>query len=94
MTIRMGLREANQKFSEAMKAVKAGADIVLTERGKAIAVIRRLREGSDPEEIVERLRTMGNLRAATAAGPMPPWKPKVIQGAAMAVTVQKARDER
>src|SRR5262249_1268241 len=35
----MGLREANQKFSKAIRAVKAGQEVVLTERGKPIAVI-------------------------------------------------------
>ena len=33
--MRMGLREANQNFSKAMKAVKQGKEIVLTERGTA-----------------------------------------------------------
>ncbi len=35
----MGLREANQNFSKAIKAIKAGKAIVLTERGKPIATI-------------------------------------------------------
>ena len=35
--MRMGLREANQSFSKAIKAVKAGKDVILTERGKPIA---------------------------------------------------------
>jgi prevent-host-death family protein len=36
----MGLREAKQSFSKAIKAVKAGKDVILTERGKPIAVIK------------------------------------------------------
>jgi hypothetical protein len=36
----MGLREANQNFSKAIKAIKAGKAIVLTKRGKPIATIR------------------------------------------------------
>ena len=31
--MRMGLREANQRFSKAIKAVKGGKEVVLTERG-------------------------------------------------------------
>jgi prevent-host-death family protein len=38
--MRMGLREANQRFSKAVKAVKAGEEVVLTERGTPIAVLR------------------------------------------------------
>ena len=40
--MRMGLREANQNFSKAIKAVKQGKEVVLTERGKPIAVIKPL----------------------------------------------------
>ena len=31
--MRLGLREANQHFSKAIRAVKAGQEVVLTERG-------------------------------------------------------------
>jgi hypothetical protein len=31
LVMRMGLREANQSFSKAIKAVKAGKEIVLTD---------------------------------------------------------------
>ncbi len=35
--MKMGLREANQKFSKAIQIVKSGGQVVLTERGKPIA---------------------------------------------------------
>jgi antitoxin (DNA-binding transcriptional repressor) of toxin-antitoxin stability system len=40
--MRLGLRETNQHFSKAIKAVKAGKEVVLTERGKPIAVTKTL----------------------------------------------------
>jgi len=40
--MRIGLRDANQRFSKAVKAVKAGEEVVFTERGKPIAVLRPL----------------------------------------------------
>ncbi len=43
--MRIGLREANQRFSKAIKAVKAGQEVILTERGKPIAVIKSLTKG-------------------------------------------------
>jgi prevent-host-death family protein len=46
--MRLGLREANQKFSKAIKAVKAGKEVVLTERGKPIAVIKPLKRKENP----------------------------------------------
>jgi prevent-host-death family protein len=47
--MRLGLREANQRFSKAIRAVRAGRDVVLTERGHPIAVIKPLK-GQDVEE--------------------------------------------
>ena len=41
---KLGLREANQQFSRAIKAVRAGKEVVLTERGRPIAVIKPIKE--------------------------------------------------
>ena len=90
----MGLREANQKFSRAIKAVRAGQEVVLTERGEPIAVIRPLRDGSDPETTIARLRAQGFLRASKAPRRMPPWKPKPVRGEAIALSLHKERNER
>jgi len=57
--MRMGLREANQSFSKAMKAVKQGKEVVLTERGKPIAVIKPLETKEDQKAIILRLRRRG-----------------------------------
>lgn len=40
--MRLGLREANQQFSKAIRAVRAGQEVLLTERGRPIAVITPL----------------------------------------------------
>jgi prevent-host-death family protein len=52
--MRMGLREANQCFSRAMKAVKQGKEVVLTERGKPIAVIKPLEPKEDQGALYRR----------------------------------------
>jgi prevent-host-death family protein len=62
--MRMGLREANQSFSKAMKAVKQGKEVVLTERGKPIAVIKPLHPKEDQEAVIWRLEAEGILRPA------------------------------
>jgi prevent-host-death family protein len=46
----MGLREANQNFSKAIKAVKAGNVVVLTERGNPIATIQPYRKAANDED--------------------------------------------
>ena len=94
--MRMGLREANQRFSKAIKAVKAGKEVVLTERGKPIAVIKPLELEETLEARIRRLETEGLLRPALKRGPMPTpsWKPIRIRGKSMSQTISEERDER
>jgi prevent-host-death family protein len=92
----MGLREANQRFSKAIKAVKAGKEVVLTERGKPIAVIKPLELEETLEAKIRRLETEGLLRPALKRGlmPTPSWKPIRIRGKSMSQTISEERDER
>jgi prevent-host-death family protein len=92
----MGLREANHQFSKAIKAVKAGKEVVLTERGKPIAVIKSLEAKEDQEAIIRRLEAEGILRPALKRGPMPAptWKRVRIKGKPLSQTISEERDER
>jgi prevent-host-death family protein len=94
--MRMGLREANQQFSKAMKAVKQGKEVVLTERGKPIAVIKPLEQKEDQDAIIRRLEVEGLLRPASRLGPMPKptWKPVRVKGKPVSRTISEERDER
>jgi prevent-host-death family protein len=88
----MGLREANQWFSKAVRAVKAGEEVVLTERGKPIAVLKPFREPQRPGMVIRQLEAAGFLRAAAKRTPMPPWKPRPIKGTPLSRTLREERD--
>ncbi|MDP2607034.1 MAG: type II toxin-antitoxin system prevent-host-death family antitoxin [Deltaproteobacteria bacterium] len=94
--MRLGLREANQQFSKAIKAVKAGKEVILTERGKPIAVIKPLEREENLETTIRRLEAEGILRPALKRGPMPApsWKPVRIKGKPLSQTISEERDER
>ena len=94
--MRMGLREANQQFSKAIKAVKAGREVVLTERGKAIAVIKPLEPQEKQDAVIRRLEAEGILRSGAKSGkPMPIWRSPVrVKGKPMSQTISEERDER
>jgi prevent-host-death family protein len=94
--MRLGLREANQKFSKAIKAVKAGKEVVLTERGKPIAVIKPLERKENQEATIRRLEAEGLLRPALKRGPMPAprWQPLRVKGKPLSQTISEERDER
>lgn len=94
--MRMGLREANQSFSKAIKAVKAGKEVILTERGKPIAVIKRLEQDNSVDAAIRQLENEGLLRRGAKCGkPMPVWRSPVrIRGKLLADTVSEEREER
>ena len=63
--MRLGLREANQRFSQAVRAVKAGEEVVLTERGRPIAVIKPLAP-QDPDHTLRRLAGCWSIASGCA----------------------------
>ena len=93
--MRLGLREANQKFSKAIKAVRQGKEVILTDRGKPFAVIKPLEPAKDEEAIIRRLEAEGILHAAAKRGPMPSlkMKPIRIKGKPLSQTIIEERDE-
>lgn len=90
--MRLGLREANQQFSKAVRAVKAGEAVVLTERGTPIAVIQPLRRDRNDRVVVRRMETAGLLRPAARHAPMPPWTPRRLKGVPITRTLREDRD--
>ena len=62
--MQIGLREANQQFSRLMKTVREGKEVLLTGRGRPLAVVKPIR-GGETESIIQRLETAGFLRPAS-----------------------------
>lgn len=89
--MRIGLRDANQRFSRAIKAVKAGEEVVLTERGNPIAVIKPL-AAKQRDPVLQRLELAGIVRAPAKRAPMPGWRPRVLKGAPLSQTIREERD--
>ena len=56
----IGLRELKSKLSQCVREVKAGATIVITERGRRVA--RMVREGESDAERIEALRKAGSIQ--------------------------------
>jgi prevent-host-death family protein len=92
--MRMGLREANQKFSRAVSAVKAGREVVLTERGKPIAVIKPLAPTSGPEAVLARMIAEGRLSGPAHRRPIRRrgWKPPANRGRRLSDLIREDRD--
>ena len=94
--MKLGLREANQRFSQAIKAVRAGQDVLLTDRGQPIAVIAPLHK-PDAEQLALRAMTgEGLIVPASRKGPMPAarWRPVTVRGTSLSQTIIDDRDDR
>ena len=96
--MKLGLREANHQFSRTMKAVRRGEEVVLTERGRPIAVIRPVAD-DEPDSDAAALRKMidsGLVVAAAEPGPMPAprWRPVAVAGTPVSKSIVEDRGAR
>ena len=93
--MKMGLREANQNFSKAIKAVKAGKVVVLTERGTPIARIQPISRVNSDEEAMEQLIAEGMVISVGRPGPLwsDDWEPLNIPRASLSKRLREIRDE-
>ncbi|HET9218670.1 MAG TPA: type II toxin-antitoxin system prevent-host-death family antitoxin [Terriglobia bacterium] len=92
--MKMGLREANQNFSKAIRHIKSGRVIILTERGKPIATITPIERPGDRDEL-QALRDEGFLIGRREPGLLRTGSaPVSIQGrAAISTILRSERDE-
>lgn len=94
--MKLGLREANQQFSKAIKAVRAGKEVVLTDRGRPIAVIRPIKEADTQQAALQQMADEGLITLPLRKGPMPAprWKPVKAKGKALSQTIIEDREDR
>jgi prevent-host-death family protein len=93
--MKLGLREANQEFSKLVRAVRAGQEVVLTDRGKAIAVVKPL-ERIGWEKAFEAMVAEGFVRPAERKGPMKVsrFRPLKVTGRPVSEAIGADREER
>lgn len=91
--MKMGLREANQNFSKAVRAIKEGKTIVLTERGTPIATIQPITDRVDGEDELQLLRDEGFLVQGDLSISPSKAKPLRISGVSLSKSLRIARDE-
>lgn len=94
--MKLGLREANQQFSKAIKAVRAGKEVVLTDRGQPIAVITPIKDTDARGAALQAMVDEGFLKPASRKGPTPTpqWRPVKIKGQPLSQTVIDDREDR
>jgi prevent-host-death family protein len=93
--MKLGLREANQEFSKLVRAIRAGQEVVLTDRGEAIAVVKPL-EGRGREKAFQAMVAEGLIRPSRQRGPMKLSRFRALRvtGRPLAETISADREER
>lgn len=94
--MKVGLRQANQQFSKAIQAVRAGKEVVLTERGRPIAVIKPIHDEDTEETALQAMAAEGLLTLPARRGPTPTprWRPARIKGKPISHTIIEDREDR
>jgi prevent-host-death family protein len=92
--MRLGLREANQHFSKAIRAVRAGKEVILTERGQPIAIIKPIKEEQEQEAVLKRMADEGLITLPSRKGPLPRFEPIHVKGKQLSQTIIEDRDDR
>lgn len=92
--MKLGLRDANHHFSKAIRAVRAGKEVVLTERGRPIAVIKPITAEPAEDAALEQMANEGLITLPTRQGPLPRFEPARIAGTPLAQAIIDDRDDR
>ncbi len=76
--------------------MRAGKEVVLTERGQPIAVIKPIKEGQAQEAAIKAMADDGFITLASRKGsmPMPRWRPLRIKGKPLSETIIEDREDR
>jgi prevent-host-death family protein len=92
--MKLGLREANQHFSKAIRAVRAGKEVILTERGQPIAVIKPIKSAQAEDAILVRMADEGLITLPSRKGPLPRFEPIRIKGKPLSQAIIEDREDR
>ena len=76
--------------------MRGGKEVILTERGRPIAIIKPLRAERPEEAALNAMANEGLIRLPARRGPTPAprWKPVRLRGKRLSQTIIEDRDDR
>ncbi len=79
-----------------MRAVRAGKEVILTERGRPVAVIKPIKDEDAEDATLRAMVDEGFVTLAARRGPMPTprWRPVKVKGKPISQTVIEDREDR
>ena len=90
----VGCRELKTRLGAYMRQVKAGATLIVTERGRPIAELRPIAAGSDLEERLYQLAARGLVsREVRESSPLMDFRP-IASSSSVSLALVVERDDR
>lgn len=90
----VGVRELKNRLTHYLAEVKLGENVVVTDRGKPVAILHSLDKIEEDAGLDERLALLaakGHVRLPTRKGPFPHFEPLVFEGEPVSETLIKER---
>jgi antitoxin (DNA-binding transcriptional repressor) of toxin-antitoxin stability system len=80
MNMRNYFHEVTEDFGQALRALKAGKEVVLTEHGVPLGMLQPMRPASAEEEIaIQEMIDSGDLQPTRTSGTIKEWKWKATR---------------
>lgn len=94
MSITIGSRELKNRLGAYLRMVREGVVVIVTDRGRPVAELRRI--GPPADAVEERLRYLeaSGLIARGSRRPLSPFKPVEVTGEPVSKTVIDDREDR
>jgi len=91
----VGIRELKNRLTHYLDAVKNGENVVVTDRGKPVAILHslgKIEAEAGPEERLAALAAQGHVRLPTRKGPLPKIKrARILEGELVSETLIRER---
>lgn len=89
---RAGIREIRDRFSKYIDRVRRGEEIIVTDRGRDVAVIRPVRSGDSVDALLDRLQAEGVIEPMDSWEPLEPYSGPPIGGKPLSEYVIEERE--
>lgn len=90
----VGSRELKTRLGTHLKRVRAGATLVITDRGHPVAELRPLEVAADTAGRLLELEALGIVSRGRSHGPLRPFKPIASRGRPGSDAISEDREDR
>ncbi len=90
--LKKGVKEVRDNFTQYLKRIKKGDEIIVTERGRPVAILRPVPSGTGLQERLELAAMKGLIRLPLKAGNIPTHKKIKLKGKSLTDLILKERE--